>query len=98
MSTPSKSGEPDTMPPMTSHSPFENARLKPILRIAVRSAGDALIWFGKALLFFATVAIVSAAVALFATTLLGAVALIISGFLYLRYVPIRPSPMLYHHQ
>lgn len=98
MSTPSKNGEPDTMPPMTTQSPLENIQLKPILQIAVRSAGDALLWLGKLFLFFATVAVTSMAVALFATTLLGAGALFLTGFLYLRYVPIRPSPMLYHHQ
>jgi hypothetical protein len=86
------------MPPMATQSPLENIQLKPILRIAVRAAADALIWLGKVFLFFTTVAAVSIAVALLATTLMGGGALIISGILYLRYVPIRPTPMLSHHQ
>jgi len=98
MSTPPKNHEPDTMPPMATQNQLENIQFKPILRIAVRAATDALIWLGKLFLFFATVALVSVAVALFATTAVGGSALIISAILYLRYVPIRPTPMLSFHQ
>ena len=96
MSTPSKNREPDDMPSMATQSPLENVQLKPILQIAVRAAGDAVIWLAKMVLFFATIAVTSTAVALFATTLLGAGALMVTGFLYLRYVPIRLSPTLYY--
>lgn len=96
MSTPSKNREPDDMPSMATQSPLENVQLKPILQIAVRAAGDAVIWLGKMVLFFATIGVISTAVALFATTLLGAGALMVTALLYLRYVPIRLSPILYH--
>ncbi|CDK38214.1 hypothetical protein BN903_415 [Halorubrum sp. AJ67] len=98
MSTPPKAGNTDTLPPMSTQSAFTDIQLRPICRIAVRAAADAIVWLGKVFLFFATVAFVSVAVAMLATTAVGGGALIISAMFYLRYVPIRPTPMLSHHQ